>query len=177
MSQNESNERPSGLTEKQEAFCQEYVKNGYTNASQAARNAGYKSVGDTSSKLLARPHIKERIAQLEDVRDKEFAADIRQTAEQLKARGITPEFVLARLEELLLTKPAQGSIGGHVSGLTLAAKLLGMLVERTADVTDKLGNDPERLEFIRQHGHQPELPCSATTCIAGSATPPDYPIQ
>ena len=54
------------LTTKQEAWCLEYIKNGY-NATQAAKDAGYKGSYATlkvvGSENLAKPNLKKRISQ------------------------------------------------------------------------------------------------------------------
>lgn len=65
--------KKSGLSPKQELFCQEYLKD--LNGTQAYIRAGYKctekSARTEASKLLAKPSVSSRIAELKDVRAEE----------------------------------------------------------------------------------------------------------
>lgn len=65
----------SGLTDKQELFCQEYLID--LNATQAAIRAGYstKTAQQTGSENLSKPVIQERISELKSDRCERIAVD------------------------------------------------------------------------------------------------------
>ena len=81
------------LTEKQESFCQCYVRTG--NASEAYRKAGYscksknpETVHQLSCRLLKTVNVASRVSELQaiaaEVADKEFAIDSKEILKQLK---------------------------------------------------------------------------------------------
>lgn len=74
----------ANLSERQELFCREYLVD--LNAIQAAARAGYKRHGGNAFRLMQRPDVKERIAQLMEERN--------------EVLNITSDYVLRRLEEI-----------------------------------------------------------------------------
>jgi phage terminase small subunit len=63
-------EKTDGLSPKQEQFCREYMVD--LNGTQAAIRAGYspKTANEQAAALLAKPSIKSRISELQEVREK-----------------------------------------------------------------------------------------------------------
>lgn len=85
------------LTDKQERFCQEYLKD--LNASAAARRAGYsgKNSDAIGSELLGKTGVSERVKELMDKRSKriELSADkVLSDIEEIRERCMQKEPVL-----------------------------------------------------------------------------------
>lgn len=78
-----------GLTPKQKAFADEYIKNG-GNASEAARKAGYaeRSARDIGNENLTKPHISSYIAEKQSLIEKQKGIDIMSLAEIQQRRSM-----------------------------------------------------------------------------------------
>lgn len=74
----------SKLTDKQELFCREYLVD--LNAMRAVARAGYKLHGGNAFRLMQKPEVKKRIAELMEERN--------------EVLNITSDYVLRRLEEI-----------------------------------------------------------------------------
>lgn len=72
------------LTDKQEMFCLEYLKD--LNATQAAIRAGYskKTAKDTGCENLAKPNVAERVAELKAMRSEVVKMDAQDVLRRLK---------------------------------------------------------------------------------------------
>jgi len=101
------------LTNKQQAFCEHYVSNGF-NATQAAISAGYseKTAGSIGGENLQKPEIVQEIAK--------FQARVADKAE------ITALDLVAELEEARELAKEQGQGSVLVSATMGKAKLLGL---------------------------------------------------
>ena len=111
-----------GLTPKRRRFVEEYLKD--LNATQAAIRAGYspRTANEQGSQLLANLKVSAAVAEAMEKRS--------------KATGITVEWVLERTRREAEFEGEGASHSARVAALTLAAKHLGMLVERVkADVS------------------------------------------
>lgn len=113
---------PSTLTEKQEAFCREYLVD--LNGTQAAIRAGYAESGANveGSRLLTNANVQQRVAELKEERNKrvEISQDyvlsvIKETIE--RCRQVYP--VLNRKGEQVLVEGRDGKI---VPAFTFNAK-------------------------------------------------------
>lgn len=76
-----------GLTPKQKAFADEYIKNG-GNASDAARKAGYKKAPEQGCENLKKPHISAYIAEKQSLIEKQKGTDIMSLAEIQQRRSM-----------------------------------------------------------------------------------------
>ncbi len=103
-------ERP--LTNKQQAFCREYVKD--SNGSQAAIRAGYSKAGSTvrGSELLTNRKVTLEISRIQAG----LAQEVGYSVEQCQA-----EYEQARVHAVTLNQPS-----AEVSAITGKARLYGM---------------------------------------------------
>lgn len=155
------------LTELETLFVKHFEGDG----SKAARKAGAKRPADFAWMALKRPRVKEAIAA------KQLA--MAQESGKRVARAVG----LSRTEVMELV----GKIGRNgetdaakVAALNLAAKILGMIITKTEDVTTKYagwteeemeayavtGEYPERIRSLLrdgQPGSMPESPAATTT--------------
>lgn len=78
---------PNALTDQQELFCLEYLKD--TNGKQAAIRAGYsdKSAEQQASRLLSNPKVSERVKQLLEERTRQVGVDVNEILSELKRLG------------------------------------------------------------------------------------------
>ena len=108
---------PVKLTRKQQAFCQEYMANGY-NATQAAIKAGYskKTAYSIGQRLLKKVEIK---AELE-----------RNTQAAQEKFEYTKEEHFKELEELKLAAKKTGALAAAVKAAELKGKLCGLYIEK-----------------------------------------------
>ncbi len=103
----------SGLTKKQERFCEEYLID--LNATQAYVRAGYSGSNNTarveSSKLLTKPNIQKRIAELQE--------------KQSQRTNISADNVISELQKIAFTET---EISGRekLKALELLGKHFGM---------------------------------------------------
>lgn len=79
------------LTDRQEIFCEEYIKD--FNGSRAARAAGYSvdSVRTTASDTLAKQYIKDHIANLMADRSERLKVDATKIVEELAKIGLSSD--------------------------------------------------------------------------------------
>lgn len=114
------------LKKKQELFVQEYLA--CSNASQAARNAGYTSKRSDQAgyQLLSNNEVKKRIEELERVRYKEL--------------GITHRFVLDGLKRL--------AIGNEFKSPMVSVQAYKLLGEHLGTFSDKVDKTGERPSFV-----------------------------
>ena len=103
------------LTAKQRRFCEEYLVD--LNATQAAIRAGYspKTARIQASQLMAKRHVRERIAELQE--------------EASERTRLTTDRVLADLEHLYQQGIERNQIGPAVRAKELQGKHLGMFVD------------------------------------------------
>ena len=116
------------------------------NATEAAIEAGYKQSAARvmGSRLLAKQAIRDAIEL--------------KMACAAKRVSIERSEILGRLWELASMPPeATGNnIGGQVRAADALADILGMKVQRTADLTKQFeGRSEDELEFFAQHGYWP----------------------
>lgn len=116
-----------GLTLKQERFCQAFLSNG-GNATEAYRSA-YNVSPDSypngasrdASLMLDKPKIGQRISRLID--------------DAVKAEGVTPEYLIARLRSEIDADDGTRGKGARVRACELAMRWHGMIQERSSDTT------------------------------------------
>ncbi len=108
--------RPSGLTAKQERFCQEYVID--LNATQAAVRAGYsaKTANEQGCRLLANVSVKARIAELQHA--------------AAKRNEVTVDTVVGMLLDSYREAKAANQHGPAVRAAELLGKQFGMFIDR-----------------------------------------------
>jgi len=116
------------------------------NATEAAIEAGYKTSAARvmASRLLAKPAIREAIE--------------RRMSCAAKRAGVVRSDIVGRLWELALLAPEAtgGNITGQVRAADALADILGMKVQRMADLTKQFeGRSEDELEFFAQHGYWP----------------------
>lgn len=100
----------SAVTYKERRFCSEYVTcNG--NGTEAARNAGYSehTAAEIACENLKKPHIKEEIARIEDIRARDIQQEFKDIAGEAMERMVqmmrdpeAPPSVRARLMQNLI---------------------------------------------------------------------------
>lgn len=114
------------MTFKEQRFCSEYVKHNH-NGSEAARAAGYSehTAAEIASENIRKPHIKEEIERLEDIRSRDLAQEFKDLAGAAKRvlgemleSDETPPSVKAKVAKDLLDyggyKPAD-TVNGSLS--------------------------------------------------------------
>ncbi len=124
-------------TAKQQRFVDEMIIDG--NRTRSAIAAGCNPVGARvqGSRWYANPNLKKLIDE--------------GTVKKAEATGITADVVMRKLSRLVLTDidPKTMTVKDHIRALELAAKLLGMLVEKQeVKITETL-SPTERLDAIR----------------------------
>lgn len=128
--------RKSGLSDKHERFCREYLKD--CNATQAYIRAGYepKDASVSGSRLLANAKVKARIAELQARR-----------AEKLE---ISADAILARLNALAQNRDPDGREVRHFDQIE-AAKLVGKHLKLFVEKVELSGeiNIADRLSQMR----------------------------
>ena len=124
------------LTNKQKAFCREYVID--HNGTQAAIRAGYskKTANEQAARLLAKVSVKDYIARLE----REMRVDTTMTVEKVQ------QMYLDAID--LAVKNNQPSAA--VSGITGIARLYGMDKDASLDKQEAEALTPEELETLRE---------------------------
>jgi phage terminase small subunit len=85
-----SRRNKGGLTDQQEVFCQEYLKD--LNGKEAAIRAGYSehTAAEQASRLLAHPLVKERVQALMDKRAKRVEISADRVLKELADIGFAP---------------------------------------------------------------------------------------
>lgn len=136
-------EMANGLTNKQIAFVVAYIGEARFNATRAAEIAGYSKARQSGSETLSNPVVAARIA------------------DELKARSITGDGVLAELTDIatadwrefvhIKTNPKTGAtievsmdLGAKVKSLEILAKAHGLLTDRI----DLSGGMTTTIEFV-----------------------------
>ena len=136
---------PENLTDKEEAFCQEYIID--FNKTQAAIRAGYskKSAGNIGEQNYRKLHIQKRIEEL-----------LQKRAEKLE---LTQDKVLKDLEEFKNLAKQEKQLAPGVRASELQGKHLGMFVEKhdvkqdlTIKLIDHYGNDIDKPEKSDKSG-------------------------
>ena len=117
------------------------------NATEAAIAAGYKpsSARIIGCRLLRKPEIRELLD--------------RKMAQVAKQAGVERVDIVQRLWELASLSHAEtgGGITGQVRAADTLAEIMGMKVQRTADLTKQFdGRSEEELEFYANNGRWPE---------------------
>lgn len=110
----------TGLTRKQERFCQEYLINGF-NASEAARKAGYSKDADKEIgyDLLTKAHIQKYI-------------------QRLTKDTINEEYVLNKIVETLNKAQNQDKLSEVLKASELLGKYLAMFTDKNINQTETL---------------------------------------
>lgn len=153
----------NGLTDKQEAFCQEYVKD--SNGAQAAIRAGYRvsSAKEIGSENLTKPNITKRVAELQEAIAKKNELTSEMIVKELmkiafaNKKGVAKwtkggvEFIpsdemsdddsatISEISETMTENGGSMKIKQHdkVKALELLAKIQGMLKDKV-EVTGKV---------------------------------------
>jgi len=152
-SANEGN-RPSEqrLTESEKRFC-ELLTQGLTVA-DAERQMGWAATH--GFRVKRRPRVR---AHLDTLQRKTTEKETSIAATVLaKRRTVTRAGIIDGLYALATTTPenTNGNISGQVKAWENLAKIHGMLIERSADVTKEFaGRSEEDLEFFAEHGFWP----------------------
>jgi phage terminase small subunit len=142
------------LTDKQEAFCQEYLID--LNATQAAIRAGYSehTANVIGPENLAKPCIAEKIAELKAERSERVQVDA-----DFVLQGLINVATRCMQEEEVMIRNADGSMIGsgeykfEHSGANRAYELLGKHLKLFTDKSELTGKDgaplvPEAIKVI-----------------------------
>lgn len=151
------------LTEKQEAFCREYMKD--LNATQAAIRAGYseKTSYSIGQENLSKPEIQNRLSELKSARNERLQIDadwVLQQAVKVHQRCMQAEPVTDRDGNPVMVEDADGNLVAAYkfehAGANKALELIGkhvsvgafkenLQVNLTADVTpwSSIGTDED----------------------------------
>jgi hypothetical protein len=162
------------LRDDEHAFCNEIAQG--ISVREASRNRGWEST--YGYKVLKRPRVEQYIKKLtEEIKRKEIKKNSDEIAKQ---RKVDRSHVLERLGQLMDMPPEEtnGTITGQVKAGESLAKILGMMVERTADMTKMFENkSEEELDYYAIHGVFPNEHGNAShSGDGGDAGPsPDAP--
>ncbi len=131
--------RPSGLTPKQERFCQEYVAD--LNATQAAIRAGYsaKTANEQGSRLLAKVSVKAHIAELQQA--------------AAKRNEVTVDTVVGMLLDSYDEAKKANQHGPAVRAAELLGKQFGMFIDRhQVDEVSQLSDQQLAVNVAKNYG-------------------------
>ena len=125
------------MTPKQAAFVREYIKD--SNGTQAAIRAGYsaKTASAIANQLLDKTIVRNAIKELNQ--------------KALAGTVLTVEWVIEKLITNIESAESEGNRTAVNQGLTLAAKHLGMLIEKV-DVTSQGEKMPAPVFYIPSNG-------------------------
>lgn len=142
------------LTPEEYEFCTLLAQRVPVN--EATRQVGWKDES-YGYHVMKRAHVSRY---LEKLKIRVEAKEIEATAEQIaKGATVTRSELIAHIWGLSKLDPSKtnGNITGQVKAAETLGKMLGMMVERTADVTKEFeGRSDEELAFFAQNGYWPE---------------------
>lgn len=138
----------SKLLPKHELFCQEYVKDcdGTASYIRAYGNKSLKVAGASAPRVLARPDVKARVAELQ--------------AELAKRNEITVDMQLAKLDLVIEAGMKEGEKGGLSAAcraIEVQSKHLGFMVDKVHVTTESM-SDAELAEAIRSEQGNSVIP-------------------
>ena len=140
MAKKDSNQ----LTAREYDLVQYILKNPKTSEHQACIAVGY-AAGSTQ-KVLTRPRVRAAIDHVLTTRLEKVGE------ESVKAAVVTK----AVIEKEALKIAKDGGTTPQVNALRLLAEMNGLIVQKTADVTEELKNkSPEELEYFSINGYWP----------------------